>query len=47
MKQVGIYNMVCVKGIDYTDASYGWRGNLVSINWYITDGAGTVLGSFS
>lgn len=46
MKQVGIYNMVCVTGTDYTDASYGWRGKPVSINWYITDGAGTVLGSF-
>lgn len=47
MKQVGIYNMVCVIGTDYTDASYGWRGKLVSIDWFITDGAGTVLGSFS
>lgn len=47
MKQVGIYNMVYVVGTDFTDASYGWRGKLVSINWYITDGAGTVLGSFS
>lgn len=46
MKQVGIYNMICVTGIDYTDMSYGWRGKLVSINWYVTDGAGTVLGSF-
>lgn len=46
MKQVGIYNMICVTGIDYTDPSYGWRGKLVSINWYITDGAGTLLGSF-
>ena len=46
MKPVGIYNMVCVRGTDYTDQSYGYRGNLVSIDWYITDGAGTVLGSF-
>lgn len=46
MKTVGIYNMICVTGIDFTDASYGWRGKLVSINWYVTDGAGTLLGSF-
>lgn len=46
MEQVGIYNMICVTGIDYTDMSYGWRGKLVSINWYVTDGAGTLLGSF-
>lgn len=46
MRQVGIYNMICVTGIDFTDVSYGWRGKLVSINWYVTDGAGTVLGSF-
>lgn len=46
MKQVGIYNLVCVTGTDFTDQSYGWRGRLVSVNWYITDGAGTVLGSF-
>lgn len=46
MKPLGIYNMVCVTGTDYTDTSYGWRGKLVSINWYVTDGAGTLLGSF-
>ena len=46
MKQIGIYNLVCVTGIDFTDQSYGWRGKLTSMNWYITDGAGTVLGSF-
>lgn len=46
MKPLGIYNMVCVTGTDFTDASYGWRGRLVSINWYVTDGAGTLLGSF-
>ena len=46
VKQIGIYNMICVTGRDFTDTSYGWRGKLVSINWYITDGAGTVLGSF-
>lgn len=46
MKQVGIYNMICVTGTDFTDMSYGWRGKLVSINWYVTDGAGTVLASF-
>lgn len=46
IKQVDIYNMVCVTGIDFTDQTYGWRGRLVSINWFITDGAGTLLGSF-
>ncbi len=46
IRQVGIYNLVCVTGTDYTDPGYGWRGKLTSINWYITDGAGTVLGSF-
>lgn len=44
--QTGIYNMVCVIGRDYTDVSYGWRGKLTSIDWFITDGAGTLLGSF-
>ena len=46
IRQVGIYKLICVTGTDYTDQSYGWRGKLTSINWYITDGAGTVLGSF-
>lgn len=46
MKQVGIYNMVCVTGTDYTDPNYGWRGRLDSINWFVSDGAGTLLGSF-
>ncbi len=46
LRQVGIYNLVSVTGTDYSDPSYGWRGKLVSVNWYITDGAGTVLGSF-
>lgn len=46
MKTVGIYNMVCVTGIDFTDQTYGWRGRRVSIDWYVTDGAGTLLGSF-
>lgn len=46
MRQVGIYNMVCVTGTDFTDQSYGWRGKVVSVDWYITDGAGTLLGSF-
>lgn len=46
IKQVGIYNMICVTGRDFTDQEYGWRGKLVSIDWYITDGAGTLLSSF-
>lgn len=46
MKTVGVYNMICVTGRDFTDQTYGWRGKLVSIDWYITDGAGTVQGSF-
>ena len=46
MKTVGIYNMVCVTGRDFTDQTYGWRGRLDSIDWYVTDGAGTILGSF-
>ena len=46
MKQVGIYMAICVTGTDFSDMSYGWRGKLVSMNWYIADGAGTVLGSF-
>ncbi len=46
IRQVGVYNLVCVKGTDYSKASYGWRGKLTSVNWYITDGAGTLLGSF-
>lgn len=46
VKQIGIYYIACVTGIDYTDPKYGWRGKLTSIDWYITDGAGKVLGSF-
>jgi hypothetical protein len=46
VKQVGIYNVVCVEGRDFTDTSYGWRGKLTSMNYYVTDGGGTVLGSF-
>ena len=45
MKQVGIYNMICVTGTDFSP-KYGWRGKTVSVNWFITDGAGTLLGSF-
>ena len=33
MRQVGIYNMVCVTGTDFTDQSYGWRGKVVSVDW--------------
>lgn len=46
IKTVGIYNLVSVTGRDFTDQNYGWRGKLVSIDWYVTDGAGTLLGSF-
>lgn len=45
MKQVGIYNMICVTGTDFSP-KYGWRGKTVSVNWFITDGAGTLLGLF-
>ena len=45
MKRVGVYNMICVTGRDFSP-KYSWRGKTVSINWYITDGAGTLLGSF-
>lgn len=47
MKQVGCYNLVCVSGMDFSDAAYGWRGRVESIKWYVIDGAGKVLGSFS
>ncbi|MBO5103969.1 MAG: DUF5050 domain-containing protein [Ruminococcus sp.] len=46
IKKVGIYNMVVVIGTDFTNMDYGWRGKRVSVNWYVTDGAGTVLASF-
>lgn len=46
MKTEGVYNMICVTGRDFTDQTYGWRGRLDSIDWYVTDGAGTILGSF-
>ena len=46
MKQVGVYYAICVTGKDFSDMSYGWRGKTVSINWYVTEPAGTVLGSF-
>lgn len=46
MKQVGVYTMICVTGMDFTDPSYGWRGRMDSIDWFIIDGAGTLLGSF-
>lgn len=46
MKEIGIYNMIYIVGTDYSDMSYGWRGRLVSVDWFATDGAGTVLGSF-
>lgn len=46
IKQVGIYYAICVTGTDFTDMSYGWRGKLVSMNWYIVDGSRKVLGSF-
>ena len=46
VKQLGKYNMICVTGRDFTDMSYGWRGKLTGINWYVTDGAGKVRGSF-
>lgn len=46
VKQIGVYNMICVTGTDF-DPAYGWRGKKVSIDWFVTDaGAGTLLGSF-
>lgn len=47
MKQVGAYNLVCVSAVDYSDAAYGWKGRVESIKWYVTDGAGKILCSFS
>ena len=46
IRQVGVYYAICVTGTDFTDTSYGWRGKLVSMNWFIADGSGKVLGSF-
>lgn len=46
VKPIGIYNMICVTGIDFSNPDYGWRGRLDSIDWYITDRSGKVLGSF-
>ncbi|MDD7640884.1 MAG: DUF5050 domain-containing protein [bacterium] len=46
IKQVGIYYAICVTGRDFTDMSYGWRGKLVSMNWYIADSNGKALRSF-
>lgn len=46
MKQVGVYTVICVTGMDFTNPDYGWRGRVDSIDWFIIDGAGTLLGSF-
>ena len=46
MKQVGVYFAVCVTGTDYSKPEYGWRGKTDSINWYIVNTSGKVIGSF-
>ncbi len=46
IQEMGVYYIISVTGTDYTDSAYGWRGHLVSMNWYVMDGAGTIIGSF-
>lgn len=47
VKKLGDYFLVSVERVDYSDASYGWRGLYMGIKWYVTDANGKVVASFS
>ncbi len=46
VKKIGDYLLIPVTCMDYNDTSFGWRGRLVSVTWYVADTDGKVLGQF-
>ncbi|MGN6712813.1 hypothetical protein [Anaerocolumna jejuensis] len=43
---LGQYFLVPVECVDYNDSTYGWRGKIISIKWYVTDYNGNILTHF-
>ncbi len=46
VKKYGDYLLIPVTCMDYSDASYGWRGRCVSITWCVADSNGKILTQF-
>ncbi len=46
VKKYGDYLLIPVTSMDYNDTSYGWRGRLVSVTWYVADSDGKILAQF-
>jgi len=46
VSKYGDYLLIPVTCMDYNDTTYGWRGKLISINWYVADMNGKVLAQF-
>lgn len=46
VSKYGDYLLIPVTCVDYNDTTYGWRGKLISINWYVADMNGKVLAQF-
>lgn len=46
VKKYGDYLLIPVTCMDYSDASYGWRGRYVSVTWYLADSDGKILTQF-
>ncbi len=47
VKSLGDYLVIPVTCIDYTDGSYGWRGKLLQVKWYVFDQEGNLLSTIS
>lgn len=45
IKKLGSYNVIAIEVLDFTDYSYGWKGRLDSVKWYIADSSGKIIGS--
>jgi hypothetical protein len=45
VSKYGDYLLIPVTCMDYNDASYGWRGKVISVTWYIADTNGKILAS--
>jgi hypothetical protein len=46
VSKYGDYLLIPVTCVDYNDTTYGWRGKMISINWYVADMNGKVLAQF-
>jgi len=46
VSKYGDYLIIPVTCMDYNDTTYGWRGKLVSITWFVADTNGKILAQF-